>query len=64
MPSDVAPTIRLVLDSLQRGFCDSPSMYTVARMNATMKVKKAMPTIASFNGRDRTSVRSDSASGP
>jgi len=54
----------LVCDSLHCGFCDSPSMYTVARMNATMKVKKAMPTTARASGRDLSSRFRLSTSGP
>ena len=46
MPSATVPTITLVFSSSQRGFWLSPSMYTAARMNATTKVKKAMPRIA------------------
>ena len=63
MPTDVKPTTMLVHDSLHCGFCDSPSMYTVARMNATRNVKKAMPMTANVRGRDPHSVRRLSTSG-
>ena len=51
-PSATVPTTTLVFNSSQRGFWLSPSMYTVARMKATMKVKKAMPMTAKASGRD------------
>ena len=47
------PTTPLVFSSFQRGMRDSPSMYTAARMNASMNVKKAMPTITKRSGRER-----------
>ena len=45
-------TIRLVLNSSQGGLRVWPCMYMVARMYATMKMKKAMPRTDSASGRD------------
>jgi hypothetical protein len=64
MPRATVPTMMLVFSSSQRGFCDSPSMYTVARMKARMKVKKAMPTTASRSGREVSTSRRLRHSGP
>ena len=52
MPRATVPTTALVFSSSHRGFWLSPSMYTVARMNATTNVKKAMPMTANASGRD------------
>ena len=49
MPRATVPTTAEVFNSSHRGLCDSPSMYTEARMNATTNVKKAMPTIATLS---------------
>ena len=57
MPRATMLTTSLVLASSHGGRRVWPCMYMVERMKATMKVKKAMPTIARANGRERNSVR-------
>ena len=64
IPSATHPTTTLVFSSSQRGFCASPSMYTLARMNATTKVKNAIPIRAVRSGLVPTSVLRLSHSGP
>ena len=59
MPRATVPTTTLVLSSSHRGTWLSPSMYTAARMNATTKVKKAIPISATRNALVLNKVFSD-----